>query len=69
MSKQKPFLAYTNESDLNEAVANFRRYIDILRKWDTLAGLASVNTLVFGLAFMLFITGVIPVGALQEAET
>jgi len=69
MPKEKPLPAYTNESDLNEAVINFRRYLDVLRKWDALAGLASVYLLVLGLALMLFTTGVIPVGELQGVDT
>ena len=69
MSKEKPFLAYARESDLNEAVINFRRYLDVLRKWDALAGLASVYLLVLGLALMLFTAGIIPVGELQGVET
>lgn len=35
MSEQGTSLAYARENDLNEAVVNFRRYVEILRKWDS----------------------------------
>ena len=68
MSKGKPFLVYAQEDKRNEAVANFRRYVEILRRRDAWAGLGSVHLLVFGLAFMLFSRGVVPAGDLQGVE-
>ena len=68
VSKEKLFLVYAQEDERNEAVTNFSRYVEILRRWDAWAGLASVHLLVFGLVLMLFSNGVIPAGELEGVE-